>query len=241
MRPQRRLAREIEALPRRRRERLRQRRLAHRRDRKPRPRRSRVQDQLPRHPQRVREDRAQALVARHHVAQRGLQRRAIERARKPHRQRDRVGRARAPSRRSRNHSRRCANDSGISAGRATGTQRRTRRLRAVAAAWPAPRPSAPRTGCGSQARHPSAGADAADQPRRQQRMAAEREEVVVDADPLEPQHLGKQRRTASPPAACAAPRRTRRRQLRRRQRRAVELAVRRQRQPSSTTNADGTM
>ena len=37
------------------------------------------------------------------------------------------------------------------------------------------------------------GADAADQPRRQQRMAAEREEVVVDADPGEPQHLGKQR------------------------------------------------
>ena len=35
-------------------------------------------------------------------------------------------------------------------------------------------------------------------------MAAEREEVVVDADPLEPQHLGKQRRTGSPPAACAA-------------------------------------
>ena len=38
-----------------------------------------------------------------------------------------------------------------------------------------------------------AGADAADQPRRQQRVTAEREEVVVDADALQPEHLGEQR------------------------------------------------
>ena len=55
------------------------------------------------------------------------------------------------------------------------------------------------------------GADAADQPRRQQRVAAEREEVVVDADPRQPQHLGKQRaqqlllrRARRPLQPCAA-------------------------------------
>ena len=78
----------------------------------------------------------------------------------------------------------------------------------------------------------SARADPADQPRRQQRVPAELEEVVVDADPLDPQHLGKQRaqdrllrrraaHAAAPPAT----------NLRRRQRTPVELAVRRQRQP----------
>ena len=36
------------------------------------------------------------------------------------------------------------------------------------------------------------GADPADQPRRQQRVPAELEEVVVDADPRQPQHLGEQ-------------------------------------------------
>ena len=39
---------------------------------------------------------------------------------------------------------------------------------------------------------------------RHDAVAAQREEVVVDTDPLEPQHLGEQRRTGSPPAACAA-------------------------------------
>ncbi len=41
--------------------------------------------------------------------------------------------------------------------------------------------------------HVQGRADPADQPRRQQRVAAEREEVVVDPDTLEPQHLRKQR------------------------------------------------
>ena len=70
----------------------------------------------------------------------------------------------------------------------------------------------------------------ADQPDRQQRVPAELEEVVVDADPLDAEHLGKQsaeylllRR-----ARCAAG--VRRRQLRLGQRAAVELAVRRERQ-----------
>ena len=42
------------------------------------------EDLLPRHSRRVGEDRAQALVARDDIAQRRLQRRLIERARKPH-------------------------------------------------------------------------------------------------------------------------------------------------------------
>ena len=56
---------------------------------------------------------------------------------------------------------------------------------------PAPARSAPRTGADRDL-DIEAGADAADQPRRQQRVAAELEEVVVDADPLQPQHLGEQ-------------------------------------------------
>ena len=60
-------------------------------DREPRPRRGRVQDQLARDAVRLGEDGAQALVPRHQVAERGLQRRDVERAREPHRQRDGVG------------------------------------------------------------------------------------------------------------------------------------------------------
>ena len=65
---------------------------------------------------------------------------------------------------------------------------------------------------------------------RHDAVAPEREEVVVDADPLHPQHLGKQcaqhvllRRARPAPHA--------RREVRRRQRLAVELAVGGQRQP----------
>ena len=59
---------------------------------------------------------------------------------------------------------------------------------------------------------------------------AELEEVVVDADPLEPEHLGKQpAQDVLLRGARRAPNR-RRRQIRGRQRLAVELAVGRQRQ-----------
>ena len=51
----------------------------------------RVQDLLARDAERLGEHGAQALVPRHQVAERGLQRRDVERARQPHRQRDRVG------------------------------------------------------------------------------------------------------------------------------------------------------
>ena len=66
---------------------------------------------------------------------------------------------------------------------------------------------------------------------RHDAVAAERKEIVVNADPLNPEHLGKQ------PAQDLLLRRprtahNRRRQIRRRKRLAVELAVRRQRQGS---------
>ena len=192
MRPQRRLAGEIEALPRRRRQSLGKTLLADRHHRNPRPCGGCFKDQLPRNPQRVGEDRAQALVALHHVAERSLDSAAVERTVEAHRHRDRVGRAPPlqaveepqPALRKRQR------DLGRARDR---TQRRTRRLRHRPDVWPEPRRWGLRTGCGSRSRHPSVAADAADQPRRQQRMAAELEEVVVDADPLQPQHLGKQR------------------------------------------------
>ena len=61
-------------------------------------------------------------------------------------------------------------------------------------------------------------------------MTPERKEVVVDPDPLQPQHLGKQ---GAQHLLLRRARRTphRRRELGRRQRTTVELAVRRQRKP----------
>ncbi len=121
MRPQRQLARQIEAPSGRRRQRRRKLGFLGRRNRKPQPRRRGLKDRLPRHPEMLREHRAQALVPLDQVAQRALQRRTIEPPHKPQRQRDHVGIARAAacaaapsgvpppaSSRSRNHSRRCA-------------------------------------------------------------------------------------------------------------------------------------
>ena len=73
--------------------------------------------------------------------------------------------------------------------------------------------------------------DPADQTRRQQRVTAELEEVVVDADPLDAQHLGKQRTQDRLLRAARRAVLMRRGKLRLRQRATVELAVRRQRQP----------
>ena len=66
-----------------------------------------------------------------------------------------------------------------------------------------------------------------EQPRGQQRVAAEREEVVVAPDPLDAQHLRPERRRASPRSACAARRSAAasRAPLGRGQRLAVDLAV----------------
>ena len=54
-----------------------------------------AQDRLPRHPEMLREHRAQALVPLDQIAQRAFQRRAIEPPRKPHRKRDHIGAAAA--------------------------------------------------------------------------------------------------------------------------------------------------
>ena len=130
---------------------------ADRRDREPRPRSGTASsDQLPRHAEPRRGKTVRRLSWRAtSVAQRRFQRRDVERARQPHAPAGCCRSRSAPSSRSRNHSRRCANDSGISAGRA--------HRDAAPAAPPAPgralgqrrRRSAPRTGCGSRARRPS--------------------------------------------------------------------------------------
>ncbi len=70
MRPQRQLARQIEAPSGRRRQRRRELGLLGRRNRKPQPRRDGLKDRLPRHPEMLREHRAQALVPLDQVAQR---------------------------------------------------------------------------------------------------------------------------------------------------------------------------
>ena len=228
MRPQRRLTRQIESLPRCARQRIRKARLGDTLDRKPRPRRRCLEDLLPRHPIAVREDRAQALVPPDHVPQRGFQRTAVQLTPQPHRQRDHVGGAAPfqpvqepqpplrirqrdlirPRQRYECRPRRLA---------FAHTLRQTlhgRRLEQAA----------------DRKLHIQGRADPADQPRRQQRMAAEREEVVVDPHALEPQHLRKQR-AQHLLARRARPAHDRRGQIGRRQRTPVELAVRRQRQP----------
>src|SRR3954447_3271368 len=229
MHSQRRLARKIKPRTRRRRQRSGKRGFINRRYRKPRPRRIRIQDLLPRNPERVGKDRAQALVTPDQVANRRFQRSTIQRPPHPQRQRDRVGRARTfqtvqepqPALRIRQRDLRRTRQR---------AQRRTRSLRI-------PQPLHQRL---HRRRLEQAAdrkldiqrrADAADQTRRQQRMTPERKEVVVDPLTLQPKHLRKQaaqdlllRRARHPPHRSH-------RLLRRRQRTTVELAVGRQWKP----------
>ena len=107
----------------------------------------------------------------------------------------------------RNHSRCCANDSGTRSGRvprrsAAGRGRRRRAGRAGAAS------GRRRSGASNSARTGSSDAerraDPADQPGGQQRVAAEVEEVVVDARPgRRPSTSANRSRTGSPRAAVA--------------------------------------
>ena len=94
MRPQRQLARQIEAPARSRRQRCLKSRLIDRRNLQHRPRRHRFKDQLPRHPEMLREHRAKALVPLDKIAKRFLQSRTVEPARKPNRERDHIRAAR---------------------------------------------------------------------------------------------------------------------------------------------------
>ena len=154
------------------------------RDLQPRPRRRRRQDLLPRHPEPVREHRAQALVPLDQVAERRLQRRAVERARQPHRQRDHVGRrsvALQPLQEPQPPLRVGQRDLGRPRLRAPAARRD------AAASDDSRAASAATLGASNRLRIATSTskrrADPADQPRRQQRVAAELEEVVVDADP----------------------------------------------------------
>ena len=141
----------------------------------------------------------------HQIAQRRLQRRPVQLPLKPHRQRDHIGRAAPPP------------HAAIPAFQTVQEPQPALRIRqrdlgrprlptsAARAAAAAPAPCACRQPPPQRrnARRLEQAADRhldiqrrpdpADQPRRQQRVAAELEEVVVDADPLDAQHLGKQR------------------------------------------------
>ena len=134
---------------------------------------------------RFREDRAQALVARHHIGQRRRQRRRIQPPGQPQRQRDVVGRCWALQ---------TGSGTTAGAGRTTTASSGPRLAHAAAgrtaAACVATSASAATVGASNSARIGSstakAAADPADQPGGQQRVAAEVEEVVVDADPVRP-------------------------------------------------------
>ena len=128
-----------------------------------------------------------------------------------------------------------ARDGAASAGRACWRRRRRAPGQPVAR-------SAPRTAARSGSSTPKRGADPRDQPGRQQRVAAELEEVVVDADPLERPAPRRPDRTA-----ISSVRRARRAHCRRAVssgagsalRSSLPLAV--SGSASSTTNAAGTM
>src|SRR4249920_946322 len=234
MRPQRRLRAQIKALTRRTPQRPRKRRLAHRRDHKPRPHRARRKDLLMRNTLALREDRAQALVALHHIPQPSLQRRHIQRSFQPHRHRDRVGRALVtftlafqPMQKPQPPLRIRQRDLARPRNR---TKRRTRCRRLAQ-----PGRQSLHRGRLEQAADRylriQARPDAADQPRRQQRMTPELKEIVRNPNPENPQHFPKQRaqdlllRRARPPPQRKPS------HLRRRQRAPVELAIGRERKP----------
>ena len=182
--------REIEALPRQRLKPRRQGRLAHLllAERKPLGR----LDRLHRHPVHHREGGAQRLVARHHRLQRQPQRRRVQRPRQPQRHRHGVARAalqllQEPQallrERQRQRGRTRPRPQRLARGRAgarhhPGKTHQARMLEHAAQRQLDPEPAA----------HPR------HQPRRQQRMAAEIEEIVVAADAGDAEQLRPQRR-----------------------------------------------
>ena len=170
--------------------------------------RARRQDQLARARRRLGGTRCAGSRAAPPVAERGAPAPQSSAPVKPHRQRDRC-RSRWPGPADRGTT--------AAAGRTTAESRAGR----AAAAR-----SAGRAACGlgrrrsAERRHAwgleqaadreldvQGGADAADQPGRQQRMAAEVEEVVVDADPLDARAPRRTAPPGSPPAALRGARR----------------------------------
>src|SRR5215471_8361195 len=226
MRPQRHLARKIKPNLQCSRQRTAKLPFAHRTNQNPNARRFPSQNLLPRNPEPLRKDRAQALVALNNIPKRSFQRPNIQLATKPYRQRDHVAPARTlqplqkpqptlPIRQ--RHLGRTLNRS----------QRWTRRIR-IPKPLHQPRDRRRLKQAADRYLNIKARTDAADQTRRQQRMPAKRKEVVVDPDTLQPQYLGKQR------AQQLLSRIARQTQnpstnLRRRQRPAVKLPVRSQR------------
>ena len=189
------------------------------------------------------DDGAQRLVAGHDVGDARPAARRCPARRQPHDQRDSCRPARPAS------SGRAAT---AAAGRTTAARARAARRRG----------SGGRAGAAAPARHGQAGArrwgleqvadrqlgaergaGAADQPGGEQRVPAEVEEVVLDADGRQPEHLGEQRhRIASVRGLAAGPPAERRPSAPGRAAPAVELAVGGQRQPSSgDDSAEGTM
>ena len=146
--------------------------LAHPPQLEPNPRRTRRQYLLPRNPKRLRKHRAFSLPA---TSFSPLQRRHLQLAKQPYRQRDHAVALGPSSRLKPSHA--AAYDSGISAGRSTPRTPGRAAPRPPQAAAPAPR-SAPQTGCGSRPL-PQHRTDAADQPRRQ-RQRWPRAQVCLD-------------------------------------------------------------
>src|ERR1043166_1042290 len=229
MRSQRGLARKIKTPLRRRRQRPRKRRLAHRLHHKPRARRRRRRKHLlARNPKRLRKHRAQALVPLNHVPKRRLQRRTVERALQTQPHRNRVSRARPlqamqepkPALRKRQRK----------LGRPRARHQRRSRLPALVQA------ARQRLHGGGFEQRPDRNldiqhtADAADQARRQKRMTAQLKKIVLDADTLKTQNLGKQPRKNLLRGRARRTMRQRAGKIRRREPTPVKLAVRRQRQ-----------
>ena len=123
----------------------------------------------------------------------------------PQRDRHVVGRGERPRAGCRNHRRSCANESGSGSGARRRPQRgpRRRRRRGEYSARPATvgASNSARTGSSTSER----GADAGDHAGGQQRVAAEVEEAVVDADPVQPEDLGEDPGTGSPRGRARRP------------------------------------
>ncbi len=184
------LPRQAEAPPRQRRQPIRQRSLVHilQAQREP-PGRL---DRLRRHPVHHREGGAQRLVPRHHARKRHAQRRRIQRTREPQRHRHRVARPALqllqepqPLLRERQRQRRRP--------RARPQRLARRRLRSRHHVGQ-PRQARMLEHAAQRQLHPQHAAHPRHQPRRQQRMAAEVEEVVVAADAVAAEELGPERR-----------------------------------------------
>src|ERR671935_1487555 len=226
MRPQRHITLKIKRRLRRSRQRSPKLPFANLTNQKPRTRLKPLQYQLPRNPVSLRKHRPQALVPLNNVPKRSFQRSNIKKTPQPDRQRDRV--ARSPSfqplqkpqptlRKRQRYFRRTLNR----------TQRRPR-------ISPSPKPLNQQRNrrrfkqAADRYLNIKARPYPADQTRRQKRVTPKREEVILDPNSLDPQHLRKQ------PAQNLLARRARRPKTsttnrRRRQRRTAKLPVRRQR------------